>query len=70
MLEPKIEVALDGKVLKGKYLDSTGNVNVDLEKTTVEKNNLKFTVNVKMDIGDIKAEFSGRPYGNKIKGRC
>lgn len=68
VLEPKIELALDGKVLKGKYLDSTGNVNVDLEKTTVEKNNLKFTVNVKMDIGDIKAEFSGRPYGNKIKG--
>lgn len=68
VVEPKIIVTLDGKNLKGKYEDSSANVKVDLENLRVEKNNLKFTVNVKMDVGSIKADFSGRPYGNKISG--
>ncbi len=68
VVEPKIVVALDGKNLKGKYVDSASNVTVDLENVRVEKNNLKFTVNVKMDVGSIKADFSGRPYGSKISG--
>lgn len=68
VVEPKIVVTMDGKILKGKYVDSSSNVSVDLENLRVEKNNLKFTVNVKMDVGSIKADFSGRPYGSKISG--
>lgn len=68
VLEPKIVFKLDGKDLKGRYVDSNSNVEADLEKVRVEKNNVKFTINVKMDVGNIKADFSGRPYGNKISG--
>lgn len=68
VIEPKLQLSLDGKELKGKYIDSTGNVDVQIEKARIEKNTLKFTINVKMDVGNIKADFSGRPYGNKISG--
>lgn len=68
VLEPKLELTLDGKALKGKYLDSEGDVNVPVDNPTIEKNNLKFNIVVKMDVGEIKASFSGRAYGNKISG--
>jgi hypothetical protein len=68
VLEPSLEITLDGKDLKGTYKDSNSNIEVSLEKLRIEKNSLKFTINAKLDGAEVKADFSGRPYGNKING--
>lgn len=68
VLEPSIEFSLDGKDLKGSYKDNATNIQVAIEKPRIEMNSLKFTVNAKMDEGTVKADFSGRPYGNNISG--
>ena len=68
VLEPVLEITLDGKELKATYVDTSSNNKLAVEKPVVEKNKLKFTVKTKMDGADIKADFSGRAYGNKITG--
>jgi hypothetical protein len=68
VLEPVLEVTLEGKELKATYIDPTTNNKITAEKPVVDKNNLKFTVKSKLDSADLKADFSGRPYGNKISG--
>lgn len=68
ILEPTLEISLDGKELKGEYKHAATNAQITLEKLRVEKNLVKFTVNTKFDGADLKADFSGRPYGNKISG--
>lgn len=68
VLEPKLEISLNGKELKGTYKDSNANIQVDIEKPRIEKNKLMFTINAKLDGSNIKASFAGRPYGSKISG--
>jgi autotransporter translocation and assembly factor TamB len=68
VLEPKLEIKLDGKDLKGDYKDTNTNLQVNIDKLRIEKNVVKFTINAKLDGADLKADFSGRPYGNKISG--
>lgn len=68
VLEPVLEIVLEGKELKATYVDTSSNNKIAAEKPVIEKNNLKFTVKSKLDSADLKADFSGRPYGNKISG--
>jgi hypothetical protein len=68
VLEPTLELTLEGKELKGDYKDTKGEVKATVEKIRVEKNSLKFTVNAKFEGNELKADFNGRAYGDKISG--
>ncbi len=68
VLEPTVELALEGKELKGTYKDPDSGIEVELTDIKIEKNELKFSLTADFQGAPLKANFSGRPYGNKVAG--
>lgn len=68
ILEPIVEIKLDGKELKGTYKDPDSGTDVVTENLRVENNVLKFTIKSDFQGAPLVANFEGRPYGSKIRG--
>lgn len=68
VLEPVLEIKLDGKELKGTYRDPDSGLETEMKNLRIESNQLKFTIEAEFQGNSLKADFSGRPYGNKISG--
>jgi hypothetical protein len=68
VLEPTVELTLEGKELKGTYKDPDSGIEVELTDIKIEKNELKFSLTADFQGAPLKANFSGRPYGNKVAG--
>ncbi|MBM3967420.1 MAG: hypothetical protein FJ308_20540 [Planctomycetes bacterium] len=67
VLEPEIVISRDGQTLKGKYKSGT-EVELDGVEVKVVKNELKFLIDTSYQGTKIKADYRGRPYGNKVRG--
>jgi len=67
VLEPEIVISKDGEKLKGKYKSGT-EIELDGIEVKVEKNELKFLIDTSYQGTKIKADYRGRPYGNKVRG--
>jgi hypothetical protein len=62
-----LTVTKEGDKLKANYV--LGNdVKIEAKDLKVEKNELTFTIETDFQGSKIKADFMGRPYGDKIKG--
>ncbi len=68
ILEPILEISLDGKNLKGTYKDPDQGLESVAEEIRIEENNLKFTIKGDFQGAPLIAKFSGRPYGAKVNG--
>ncbi|MFN4903659.1 MAG: hypothetical protein ACK6AO_20105 [Planctomycetota bacterium] len=67
IMEPVLTVTKEGDKLKANYV--LGNdVKIEAKDVKVEKNELTFTIETDFQGSKIKADFMGRPYGDKIKG--
>jgi len=67
IMEPVLTVTKDGDNLKADYV--LGNdVKIQAKDVKIEKNELTFTIETDFQGAKIKADFMGRPYGDKIKG--
>ena len=71
ILEPVVTITKDGDTLKASYA-STGasgeEVVIDAKDVKIEKNQLCFGVETEFQGTNIKADYKGRPYGDKIDG--
>ncbi len=67
VLEPEIVISKEGEKLKGKYKSGT-EIELDGIEVKVEKNELKFLIDTSYQGTKIKADYRGRPYGNKVRG--
>lgn len=68
VLEPTVELKLVEKELKGQYKDADTGTDVEMTDIRIEKNVLKFSIAADFQGASLKADFAGRPYGNKISG--
>jgi hypothetical protein len=68
VLEPTAEFKLVDKELKGHYKDTDTGTDVEITNIRIEKNIVKFSITANFQGADLKANFEGRPYGNKISG--
>jgi len=68
ILEPTVEIKLEGKDLKGIYKDPDSGLETEMKDLRIENNSLKFTIQGDFQGNSLKADFSGRPYGSKISG--
>ncbi len=68
VLEPTLEIKLEGKELKGNYKDPDTGLEVEVQNLKIEKNMLKFSIEGDFQGSSLKADFKGRPYGSKISG--
>ena len=66
-LEPMVTISKEGEKYKAKYV-SGQELNVDATDLKVENNQLSFTVSAEVNGTKIKADYKGRPYGDKIQG--
>lgn len=67
IMEPILTVSRDGDKLKASY--ALGNdVQIQAKEIKIEKNVLSFTIETDFEGSKIKADFMGRPYGDKLKG--
>jgi hypothetical protein len=66
-LTPSILITKSGDKLQGKYTVAEGIV-VDATNLRIRENNLEFHMETTIEGRTIKADYSGRPYGNVIKG--
>lgn len=66
-LEPVITISKEGDKYKGKYV-SGQEFTADVTDIKVENNELKFNVSGEVNGTKIKADYKGRPYGDKIQG--
>ena len=67
IMEPVLTVTKDGDKLKADYV--LGNdVKIQAKDVKIEKNELTFTIETDFEGAKIKADFMGRPYGDKLKG--
>lgn len=67
VLEPEIVISKEGEKLKGKYKSGT-EIELDGIEVKIEKNELKFLIDTSFQGTKIKADYRGRPYGNKVRG--
>lgn len=67
-LEPSIVITKSGDKLLGKYTVAEGTV-VDATNLRIRENYLEFHMEITIQGRVIKADYSGRPYGNLIKGK-
>lgn len=67
VLEPEVVISKDGEKLKGKYKSGT-EIEIDGIEIKVVKNELKFLIDTSYQGTKIKADYRGRPYGNKVRG--
>jgi hypothetical protein len=68
ILEPVVEIKLEGKDLKGTYKDPDSGLETEMKDLRIENNSLKFLIEGEFQGNNLKADFSGRPYGSKISG--
>jgi len=66
-LEPVVTISKDGEKYKAKYV-SGQELNVEATDLKVENNQLSFSVSAEVNGTKIKADYKGRPYGDKIQG--
>ena len=66
-LEPVVTITKDGDKYKATYVSGT-QVSVDVINLKVENNQLRFSIDTEANGTKIKADYKGRPYGDKIKG--
>ncbi len=67
-LEPRIVITKSGEKLQGKYTVAEGTV-VDATGLKIQDNKLEFRVDAMVDGRKLRADYSGRPYGNSMKGK-
>ena len=70
VFEPKLIVSKDGDKHKAAYNSPMlgKDDQPEVEKFRIEKNELMFTINVSFNGNDMKLDYKGRTYGDKIKG--
>lgn len=71
ILEPLVTISKDGDSLKASYAsvtDSGQEIRIDAKGVKVEKNQLCFGIETEFQGTNIKADYKGRPYGDKIEG--
>jgi hypothetical protein len=70
VFEPKLIVSKDGDKYKVAYNSPMlgKDDQPEIEKFRIEKNELMFTINVSFNGNDMKLDYKGRTYGDKIKG--
>jgi hypothetical protein len=66
-LEPIVTITKEGEQYKAKYV-SGQELNVEATDLKIEKNELCFKVSATVNGTQVKADYKGRPYGDKIKG--
>lgn len=66
-LEPVLTISKDGDKYKGRYV-SGQEFAADVNELKVENNQLSFNVSGEVNGTKIKADYKGRPYGDKIQG--
>lgn len=66
-LEPVVTITKDGEKYKAKYV-SGDQLNVEATELKIEKNELSFKVAANVNGTEVKADYKGRPYGDKIEG--
>ncbi len=66
-LEPVVTISKDGEKYQAKYV-SGQDLSVDVANLKVENNHLRFTVAAEVNGTKIRADYKGRPYGDKIQG--
>ncbi len=66
-LEPTVTISKEGEQYKGKYA-SGEDFKSDLTDLKIEKNQLMFKVEADVNGTKVKADYKGRPYGDKIQG--
>ncbi len=67
-LEPVVTISKDGDKYKAKYA-SGQDFTADVTELKVENNQLSFNVSGEVNGTKIKADYKGRPYGDKIQGK-
>lgn len=67
IMEPVITISKDGDKLKASYVLGA-DVKIDASDVVVEKNILSFTIKTNFQGSSLKADFMGRPRGDKIDG--
>lgn len=67
-LEPIVTIVKEGEQYKAKYV-SGQELTVDVTELKVEKNQLSFSISANVNGTQIKADYKGRPYGDKIEGK-
>ena len=67
VLEPRVEITKDGDAAKATYFGQSGR-EIEVEDLKVKDNDLSFTIKTEIDGTDLKADYKGRPYGDKISG--
>lgn len=71
ILEPVVTITKNGDTLKASYVSvgaSGEEVVIDAKDVKIEKNQLYFGVETEFQGTNIKADYKGRPYGDKIDG--
>jgi hypothetical protein len=68
VLEPTVVIKQEGESLKGQYTDADTGTDVEMTNLRIEDNVLKFSITSDFQGASLKANFAGRPYGNKISG--
>jgi len=66
-LTPSIVITKTGEALQGKYTVAEGTV-VDATGLKIRDNKIEFRIEATIDGRKIRADYSGRPYGNSMKG--
>lgn len=66
-LEPRIVITKSGETLQGKYTVAEGTV-VEATGLKIRDNKLEFRIEATIDGRKIRADYSGRPYGQVMKG--
>ena len=66
-LEPSIVITKSGDALQGKYTVAEGTV-VDATDVKIRDNKLEFRIDATVQGRKIRADYSGRPYGQSMKG--
>ncbi len=67
-LEPRIVITKKNEALQGKYTVAEGTV-VDATGLKIRDNKLEFRIEANINGRKIQADYSGRPYGNSMKGK-
>ena len=66
-LEPTLEIKLEADKLQGRYR-SGDQIDIEATNLKIENNQLSFSIAAEVNGTKIKADYKGRPFGNKIKG--
>lgn len=67
-LEPTLKIERNGEKYKPRYTSQQGQA-LEVKNLRVEKNQLLFTITADVDGNSLKADYRGRPYGNKYSGK-